>query len=89
MQSGIQVNHKRERNDRKHQSAYTEIGDITVVREFYFSEEIETKQGEKNNPDGQVNFPVEDVESINLVDVAEEFQSEGKQNKGEYHLNGV
>ncbi len=43
---------------------------ITVMRKFDLSQEIHSQQKEKYNPDGQIYLSADEIQAVNLINVA-------------------
>ena len=63
--------------------------DLVVSLEPDLAQKVEPEEGECHDPDGEVDFPVEDAPVVGLVGNAEELESECHFNESENYLHGI
>ena len=63
--------------------------DGVVALETQFAKEVETEEGEDDNPEGEVDFAVEETPAAVEVGLLEELESERQFEEGEDDLDGV
>ena len=87
--AGNQVYDEREGDDRQRQPSYAEVGHVAVVREFDFSEQIESQQREGHDPYGQIDLAVEQSPVVGLVGDRKELHAEGDFDEAQHDLHRV